>query len=363
MSKDQSSPSTQQQQRNSLAPVPLTNLKNSCYMNSVVQSLAVLPQLLKKLQIFLNEQEACSRAAADDLTVKPEVAAKETSVARFPITTSLVKLFLEYEEQRQHSKHAGEMRYRLERLKEKVGMQSKQFLSDNQQDAGEFFAFLMDAASDEIRKAQSTNVIDDWLSTTTVTRTVCCSCHHASDPVTTSNTSTYLAAPEGMASEGQDKEEEAETVDLQRLLLTSLDRQQETEILESRCEQPGCDGRQTEVHRQVTRLPRVLVIQLSRISLAGQKLEEAIEVSPVVRLPPVGAASTDDVQEYELRSVVCHIGPSISKGHYYAFARNVADSEWYNCDDHEIRECDFDEVAADARVHGHCFFYQKRDLE
>lgn len=347
------------------SPIPLTNLKNSCYMNSVVQSLAVFPQFILSLQKFLNsEAHAASEASTSD---RPKPSTTEPPHARFPIITSMVKLFLDYEMERRRSaddSKTPDIRNRLERLKETVGRLSKQFLTDNQQDAGEFFAYLMDAASDEIRKSGKENLIEQWFAATAETRIQCRSCSHVCDPIVTNNTSTILAVPDRTDDSSDDYK-----VDLESLFAQTLV-QSERRDLKCSCE--GCDGTEVDCVSTVSKLPEILMIQVSRISLAGEKIETPVEVSSILRVrtgsnesvtyqDELTALTDDQIVYYKLRSVICHIGSSITKGHYYSMTRNHVDDDWYDCDDHEIRRVDFSQVRQDSCVNGYCFFFQQEN--
>ena len=358
---------TQRSFKSVKSPIPLTNLKNSCYMNSVVQSLTAFPDFILSLQKYLNS-EANAAPNADvtpgeptaDSTSSPVV---DATSSRFPIIKSLVKLFLDYEAERRragHEEKTADIRLRLERLKQKVGDQSKQFLSDNQQDAGEFFSFLVDAASDEFKKAKTPNLIDDWMALTTETRMTCCSCKHVSDPVITPSTSTYLAVPEPQPDGGAE-------LNLQKLFNSAS---QEVERREYPCPRDGCEGREMDATRTMTKLPQILVVQMSRISLAGEKIETPVEINHTLSIAQAGTVLEEDelmavIDQrcvcYELKSVICHIGPSTTKGHYYSLTRNHVNGVWYDCDDHEIKRVDFDQVRADGRIYGYCFFYEKID--
>lgn len=365
MSEDDESnvPNTSQScRKSSQSPIPLTNLKNSCYMNSVVQSLAVFPQFIVSLQKFLNAE---SHSQPEEQLVpgsqSPKSHHTETPNARFPIITSLVKLFLDYETERRRTgddTKIPDMRNRLERLKETVGRQSKQFLTDNQQDAGEFFSFLMDAASDEMKKSGKDNLIDMWFAVTVETRMKCRACGHVSDPVVTHNTSTFLAVPEGPVDPCDD-------VELEKLFAATLVQRDRRDY---KCPADGCDGTEGDCTSTVSKLPPILMIQISRISLAGEKMETPIQVDSVLRVRSPNVTSDEDeltaegeVVQYKLRSVICHIGPSITKGHYYSMTRNHVDDDWYDCDDHEIRRVHLNNVQVDSRENGFCFFFQKEE--
>lgn len=349
------------------SPIPLMNLKNSCYMNSVVQSLIAFPEFIVSLQRYLNSESHATRndENSNELMDRTNSQAENPIGVRFPIIKALVKLFLDYETERRRESNeekTTDMRYRLERLKEKVGNQSKQFLSDNQQDAGEFFSFLMDAASDEFKRAKSPSLIDNWMAMTTETRMTCCTCRRVSDPVVTHSTSTYLAVPE----QSEDRDDDPE-LNLQRLLTNSL---QEVDRREYPCPAEGCEGRETDASRTIAKLPKILVIQMSRISLAGEKIERPVEVDHTLSITS-GATPVEEDEltavtdkrcvRYELKSVICHIGPSTTKGHYYSLTRNHVNGSWYDCDDHEIKRVNFDQVCADGRIYGYCFFYEKID--
>lgn len=349
--------------KSSQSPIPLTNLKNSCYMNSVVQSLAVFPKFILSLQKFLNAEAGPPAEASTSDSLKSRAA--EPPTARFPIITSLVKLFLDYEMERRRSTDDSkipDIRNRLQRLKETVGRLSKQFLTDNQQDAGEFFAYLMDAASDEIKKSGKENLIDQWFAATAETRIKCRTCGHVSDPIITNNTSTILAVPDCTDDSSEDY-----NVDLESLFARTLVQAERREL---KCSCEGCEGTEADFVSTVSKLPQILMIQVSRISLAGEKIETPVGVSSILRVRTSVSASVrdqanatvgtrDQMVYYKLRSVICHIGQSITKGHYYSMTRNHVDDDWYDCDDHEIRQVDFLQVRQDSCVNGYCFFFQQ----
>jgi uncharacterized UBP type Zn finger protein len=360
---DQSGESLQQQGvsdqratriKSTKSPIPLSNLKNSCYMNSVIQSLTAFPDFLTSLQRFLNGES--QKQLDSEKTTGTPTKSDQTYAAKFPITTALVKLFLDYESERRRrdgEERTVDMRYRLEKLKDKVGNQSKQFLSDNQQDAGEFFSFLMDAASDEIKKANSTSLIDDWMATTTETRMKCRKCDHVSDPVTTHSTVFYVQVPE----ERPDDAESDQDLNLQKLVNSSL---HEVDRREFPCPADSCQGQEVDATRIITKLPNILVILMSRISMTAEKIERPVDLSETISISAAaGADELSSTVEYELKSVICHIGPSTTTGHYYSLTRNHVNNVWYDCDDRSIYSADFAGVCSDGRTRGYCFFYQR----
>ena len=62
----------------------------------------------------------------------------------------------------------------------------------------------------------------------------------------------------------------------------------------------------------------------------------------------VDVADCDPRSEYELQSIVVHVG-EYDVGHYYAYVRpDVEKDEWYRFNDHDVQKVTFDEVIMDT---------------
>lgn len=66
-----------------------------------------------------------------------------------------------------------------------------------------------------------------------------------------------------------------------------------------------------------------------------------------------------DSYTYELKSVILHFGGTTCAGHYYAWAKNPLDNDWYKCDDEVVERCDFQEVKRYVERRSYCLFYTK----
>ena len=339
---EQYSSASEEEMKSTVTPVPLKNLKNSCYLNSVVQSLIAFPEMMNDIRDYLIQQTDPERGFG-------------RKQLDFPITTALVKLHSSYESERirygpRDDSPIRNIRSRLKVLKNELGEMSRQFHSDDQQDAGECYSILVEAVSEEMRRAGGKVVIEDWLKMETNSHMICPSCKWQSQPLKSEDISTYLAIPD-------QKEDDGLQLDVQMLLTTSL---YAIERREYNCQE--CGSNVVDYHRMVTKAPPIVVIQLSRTSLDGSKVDTLVDVNRRLTLH-VGDSEVHESRiktvEYELRSSICHVGPSITKGHYFSLTLNPKDNEWYDCDDDDIRKKDWEYVAYNSRKLGCCLFYGK----
>lgn len=119
------------------SPLPLKNLGNTCYENSIIQCLF-------SLDIFMENLNRSIETISDKTD--------EQADFRYRILTAFHKLHESYEDsfptneqEEQRSSQQHRLESRLEELKLAVGERSSQFNSAHQQDASEFFYHVIDS--------------------------------------------------------------------------------------------------------------------------------------------------------------------------------------------------------------------------
>ena len=65
---------------------------------------------------------------------------------------------------------------------------------------------------------------------------------------------------------------------------------------------------------------------------------------------------------YQLVAVVCHIGNSLTGGHYIAYIFNEDKGDWYECDDTLISKSSLEKVQESSKTSGYCFFYSFKNV-
>lgn len=68
-----------------------------------------------------------------------------------------------------------------------------------------------------------------------------------------------------------------------------------------------------------------------------------------------------ECERYQLVSVICHQGPSITCGHYTCYVYNFDYQKWYHCDDSIITQVPFKQLEKNSLTTGYCYFYARTD--
>jgi ubiquitin carboxyl-terminal hydrolase 10 len=401
------------------SPLPLKNLGNTCYENSIIQCLFSLNMFMDN---FSQSIESISKHSNDQ------------SDPRYRILNAfhnLYKCYVESFESFQNEEHRQQkqqqLESRLEELKLAVGERSSQFNSTHQQDASEFFYHVIDSIQEYYQSLNKTDANDNpvtqafELELDYMVR--CPKCHHKVMCESEKIRTLPLALPninnDSPSSSSQDdvsriptpptsdlsldspksvrtQDEEKENHVLEDEITTTLNENQSSEnqqvqpqeereqprytlsdalenyfkddILESKCSQPNCDSPQRTKKCLIRKLPQVLFITLARYSYSGKKSLDEIEAPFKLSVPfqenksPSHSPSThgefcETDNNYHLVAVVCHLGSSLDAGHYTSYVYNQSSSSWFSCDDDSITKVREADVRNDARRSGYCFFY------
>ncbi|KAL5969075.1 Ubiquitin carboxyl-terminal hydrolase 20 [Taenia solium] len=117
------------------------------------------------------------------------------------------------------------------------------------------------------------------------------------------------------------------------------------------------------MHVELTKLPEVLCLHLKRFRhdfINTSKIYAPVNF-PVQHLDLRKyrhSSCRDKVCEYDLVGVVCHSG-TVRFGHYYTYALNSGDGEWYEFNDSSVQRVDVDTVASLTSA-AYVLVYRKR---
>ena len=111
------------------------------------------------------------------------------------------------------------------------------------------------------------------------------------------------------------------------------------DYVQSKCSK--CSEKYNEEHEVTTRiykLPEVLVVVVKRFNNYLTKNSVNIKVDEILDLSDITAGNSDESVFYDLSSIICHSGRTITSGHYYSIIRR--NNAYYQFDDSIISEYD-----------------------
>lgn len=268
-------------EKSTISPVPLPNLGNTCYMNSVIQSIFSLKSfmdLLSKTCKLCHDES--NQPNGDTL----DGSHGEASEKVLQLSSQLVSLWSAYESERQRD--AFQLREIdindvLSTFKSAVGNYNDQFHSGCQQDAVEFVELILDTMTDEFKTLLKNlnpgpiNCINpvQLFKIELKSRSTCTSCGHVTRlPNIISNT-LYLNIP---------SDHEEGTLTLQDVVDLYFNSNGKTE---QNCDQGGCKGNEKLLTTSVGSLPKFLAVQLGRYTMVGEKIHTKLALHPNIWLP------------------------------------------------------------------------------
>nr|CDS34390.1 ubiquitin carboxyl terminal hydrolase 20 [Hymenolepis microstoma] len=117
-----------------------------------------------------------------------------------------------------------------------------------------------------------------------------------------------------------------------------------------------------QMHLEITKLPEILCLHLKRF----RHDFNTSKIYTRVNFPLYGlslkkylhTSCKDKVWEYDLSGVVCHTG-TVRFGHYFTYALNNGDGEWYEFNDSEVSRVDADTISS-LTSEAYLLVYRKR---
>ncbi|RWS31771.1 hypothetical protein B4U80_12724 [Leptotrombidium deliense] len=238
-------------------PLPLKNLGNTCYMNSIIQSLFVL-------DCFMSELTDYYETSHDSMTFDA-----------VNMTNALICLYSEYIKQKKltSAMETEIVVKHLSQLKSCVGEKNSQFKSFMQQDAAEFLDLILNSLKEEFIKniaIASENPIQKFFEIEFDSILRCCKCETDSQLPSVTNSALYLSIPEN-----------TDNFTLQDALRNYLNE----ERTEHKCNTEDCDSNEKYRYTTIKKLPVVLFVQLGRYSDNGEKRHEIVEIPEKLYFP------------------------------------------------------------------------------
>ncbi|KAI5074420.1 hypothetical protein GOP47_0010381 [Adiantum capillus-veneris] len=272
----------------------LTNLGNTCFMNSVLQCLTYTAPFANRIldsqhRLSCKVEEFCTMCAIEN-HVKVVLAASGRTVSPAFLARNLDQI-------------------------------SRSFVPGQQQDAHEFLLFLLEGMQEHCKTEGScqsqrpeTSLVSDIFMGQMKSQVKCKSCSHCSDSV-----EPFL----GLNLEIEDCNSIKEALSN---FLAVEDLQEEEKVSCSHCKQAVSRSKQLSFSKS----PQVLVVQLKRYKASeffptkierDIKYETSLDLTPFVSQEGAGALIQESDWNYNLYAVLVHSGWSTSSGHYYCFVQ------------------------------------------
>jgi len=324
--------------------VGLRNLRNTCWMNSVLQSLAhVEPLTALLLQLRAGMVHSyIDEEAPPSPTHAPPVTPRAPRNRR----TSLDLKILQDDTDLQVAYQFIELLHNLWQIRQTEGALAPAILQRAlrtkapylfprgiQQDANDFFVYLINVLDEELKEVQPIKeLVSSCFQGEMRSSLTCQECGFSSQKPEPFQTLSLPVQCEAF-----------QEVDLSEILKSFC----VEEVLEGRnswkCEKCDRPVRATK-KLEVVKLPRVLVLHLKRFAFDKlcnrvQKVQAQITVKEgldALNLSQYIHGYEGDPVFYDIIGTVNHHGPDATSGHYTAHCRNCVYDEWYTFNDDEV---------------------------
>ncbi|XP_029691685.1 ubiquitin carboxyl-terminal hydrolase 26-like [Takifugu rubripes] len=311
-----------------LACYGLPNLSQTCFMNSVLQSLLTPMPFVKELKKQSHQWRSHPKALL------------------FKLLTDINNCFT--------TKNSMQKKSTLFTFLRTIALRHPDFIKDEQQDAHEFLNTVLEqlsSVSTELRsmatdKEQSyTCPVEAHISFQMLSTMLCHSCGHKSENV--EECLNLSVAPEDTIMQG-----------IQLYL--------KEQLLDYKCD---CGASQTTEQRSFFTLPNVLIIHLLRFKwsyFAAQKIHKATCLSRELLLH---TNQSSEKTKYTLKSIVNHLGSCTTSGHYICDGvyRNAGQGDgnacWVTYDDDIVKETTFNHVCQQRQKTAYLLYYEKMEKD
>ncbi|XP_024359797.1 ubiquitin carboxyl-terminal hydrolase 23 isoform X2 [Physcomitrium patens] len=299
----------------------LSNLGNTCFLNSVLQCLTYTPPLAAYLETgqhttICQEGGFCAMCALQE-HIRQALASPGGVISPTYIVKNLRCISKSFRPWRQEDAHEY-MRYLIESL-------DNSCTSAGRGERGVRGAGAQSSSSSSSSSPQHPSLIQQMFGgqlRSQVKCTVCSTCSNTYDPLLDLSLEIVRADS----------------------LTKALNRFTAVEALEgdnqyhcATCKQKVCALKQFTIDKS----PIVLTIQFKRFSASGSssggKIDKKIDFGRTLAMRPYISNPEDSDANYSLYAVLVHAGWSTHSGHYYCFVR-TSGGLWHNLDDSRVRQ-------------------------
>ncbi|KAL5292387.1 USP42 family protein [Megaselia abdita] len=303
----------------------MTNVGNTCYLNSTLQALFHVPAIANWLMSDKDHRERCEQ---------------ENGVQGGCIVCAMAKTLIQSQQNNQP--------IRPHMIYSKLRLICKHMMMGRQEDAHEFLRYLVEAMEKSyLNRFRGSKELDQHSKETTPMNQIlggylktavrCLSCSHVS--------TTFQHFEDILLDiRKSDSIEEA---------LDTYFARERLEDMGYKCE--SCKKKVTATKQFfLERAPISLCIQLKRFSIVGTKLNKHITIKPRLDLSKYSSKRNSESWNYRLVSMITHLGSSQHCGHYTAIGMSENDT-YHQFDDSYVRQISVQNV---LNTNAYVIFYE-----
>lgn len=313
------------------------NVKNSCYINAILQSLLYLPPFYNLYKKMIK------------LKLNPNI---------YPLSTHMYVILLKLT----HSMHFISEFLVLDKTTTKIepgntffpnylldyfnSIESKSFHFGKQQDSQEFLGWLLEELSKELSRTKNNisnekedklEYDDDWEEVGKNSKS-----QKVQEVKQKSNSLSLIFSGKFKSSLKKRNTKPILTLEPFFTLHLPIDDSVESihDSLNWIAEEEVMEN-DTKRQTKIEELPKVLILHLKRFTFdkgLSTKISKKINYDEILTLPKSLLSNPNHLKEYQLYSVVCHHGKDGSSGHYSTYVYHSSD-KWAHIDDTKISFC------------------------